>query len=106
MRLLTLAQRHSDDASVVLQRGSKTASSVGPDVPLCGVLHIGLRKLKETFQMFIDTPRQIAEALHFPLRCVDGLQGAGLRSVQVAILEQICYLSCRCVDLAAGTPTQ
>ncbi|MEQ8975435.1 MAG: hypothetical protein RIE73_34250 [Coleofasciculus sp. C1-SOL-03] len=31
--------------------------------------------------MFIYTPRQIAETLYFSLRCVDGLQGKGLRYV-------------------------
>ena len=40
--------------------------------------------------MFIDTPRQITEILYFSLRCVDALQGEGLRSVLVAILERIC----------------
>ena len=55
--------------------------------------------------MLIDTPRQISETLYFSLRCVDGLQGEGLKPVPVAILGRICYLSCRCVDLAAGTLT-
>ena len=55
--------------------------------------------------MFIYTPRQIAETLYFSLRCVDALQGEGLRYVFGAIFGRICYSFWRCVDLAAETFT-
>ncbi|EDX70842.1 hypothetical protein MC7420_131 [Coleofasciculus chthonoplastes PCC 7420] len=41
-------------------------------------------------QVFIDTPQQIAETLYFSLRCVDGLQGKGLRYVLESIFGRIC----------------
>jgi hypothetical protein len=43
--------------------------------------------------MFIDTPRQIAETLLFSLRCVDGLQGEGLRYVFCSIFLEDMLLS-------------
>jgi hypothetical protein len=46
--------------------------------------------LRGIAQMFIDTPRQIAETLYFSLRCVDALQGEGLRYVFGSIFGRIC----------------
>jgi hypothetical protein len=62
-------------------------------------------RFEGNFQMFIDTPRQIAETLYFSLRCVDALQGEGLRYVFCSIFERICYSFWRCVDSAAETLT-
>jgi len=46
--------------------------------------------LRGISQVFIDTPQQIAETLYFSLRCVDGLQGKGLRYVLESIFGRIC----------------
>lgn len=58
---------------------------------------------KGSFQMVIYTPRQIAETLHFSLRCIDALQGKSLRHVFLPIWWRIWYPFRRCVDLAAET---
>jgi len=47
-------------------------------------------RFEGNFQFFIYTPRQIAETLYFSLRCVDGLQGEGLRYVLESILGRMC----------------
>jgi len=51
---------------------------------------IMLSRFEGNFQFFIYTPRQIAETLYFSLRCVDGLQGEGLRYVLESILGRMC----------------
>jgi len=51
---------------------------------------IMLSRFEVNFQFFIYTPRQIAETLYFSLRCVDGLQGKGLRYVLESIFGRIC----------------
>ena len=51
---------------------------------------IMLSRFEGNFQFFIYTPRQIAETLYFSLRCVDGLQGKGLRYVLESIFGRIC----------------
>ena len=55
--------------------------------------------------MGIDTLKQIAEMPIFSLKCVDSLQGKGLRFVSCAILHNIYNVFQRCVDLAPETFT-
>ena len=55
--------------------------------------------------MLIDTLRQIAETLYFPLRCVDAIQGKALRGAFGLILNNIYNVFQRCVDLASETLT-
>jgi len=55
--------------------------------------------------MLIYTPRQIAETLCFSLRCVDALQGKGLKYVFSSIFGRICYYFDRCVDSVSETFT-
>ena len=55
--------------------------------------------------MFIDTPRQFAETLYFSLRCVDALQGKGLRYAFGSIFGRKWYNFQSGVDLAAETLT-
>jgi hypothetical protein len=60
---------------------------------------------KRYFYLFIDTTRQIAETLYFPLSGVDALRGKDLRSVFCSILGLLCYDFASGVDLAAETFT-
>ncbi len=55
--------------------------------------------------MVIDASRQIAEMPIISLRCVDCLQGKGLRYILDAILRSIYDVFQRCVDLEAETLT-
>ncbi len=55
--------------------------------------------------MVIDTLRQIAQILIFPLECVDALQSKGLKYVLYAVLSNIYNVFQKCVDLAAETLT-
>jgi hypothetical protein len=51
--------------------------------------------------MFIYTPQQIAQTLYFSLRCVDALQGKGMRYVLTQFLGGYVILFSRCVDSSA-----
>jgi hypothetical protein len=55
--------------------------------------------------MKIDASRQIAQMPIVPLRCVDGLQGKGLKLVFCAFSDIIYNVFQRCVDLAPQTLT-
>jgi hypothetical protein len=55
--------------------------------------------------MTIDTLRQIAETLYFPLECVDCLLAKGLRLMFCTILQNMYNVFQQCVDLVAETLT-
>ncbi|MEL6460031.1 MAG: hypothetical protein AAFQ91_17560 [Cyanobacteria bacterium J06621_15] len=93
---------------------AKFIASHFPEKPrlISGVFDEGLDNCKfriwdrkgREFQQ-IDAPRQIAEMPILSLRCVDCLQGKGLRLVFCSVLHEIHTVFQRCVDLAPETLT-